>query len=154
MKIDLHLHSHFSSDGIHKIALLTRYYSAGDIVSITDHETIAGWSEFGNICLDNKLIPIYGIEWFACKYHILSYFPTQNVPVSFSQFMFKRRADEKITMEQLAKIYSQQYETFPNYEKLINLKTHPEGILGLMVLGCKLRKIKNVDFKTAINELR
>ena len=42
MIIDLHLHSYYSPDGRLSIQELLDCFSKGDIVGITDHETISG----------------------------------------------------------------------------------------------------------------
>ncbi len=154
MNIDLHLHSSYSGDGIHNIGFLTSLFSSGDIVALTDHETIAGWREFKNECDKRKLRPIFGIEWFANDCHILSYFPDLKVTSSFEKFMSERRKDERITMKNVADSYYKEYESFPNYDELLRMKNHPENTLGMMALGCKIKRVMGIEFKDAVDAVR
>lgn len=154
MKIDLHLHSCYSGDGIHNIGFLTSLFSPGDIVALTDHETIAGWNEFHEECDKRRLNPIFGIEWFANDCHILSYFPNPNVPATFREFISERRRKERITMKYVADLFYEEHDSFPEYDDLLKMKTHPENTLGMIVLGCKVKRIKGIEFKDAIEEIR
>jgi 3',5'-nucleoside bisphosphate phosphatase len=154
VKIDLHLHSCYSGDGIHNIGFLTQLFSSGDIVALTDHETIAGWDEFKVECEQRGLKPIFGIEWFADDCHILSYFPNPNIPKEFKEFISERRRREKKTMRFVAESYNRELSSFPQYDSLLNMKNHPEDTLGMLVLGCKIKRIKGLDFKEAIKEIR
>ena len=92
MTVDLHVHSHYSSDGKLTISEILEYYSPGDIVGLTDHETIGGWNEFQDEAEKRGLRPVLGVEWFANKgkYHILSYF-LNGTPNHFKDFMINRR---------------------------------------------------------------
>jgi predicted metal-dependent phosphoesterase TrpH len=154
VKIDLHLHSCYSGDGIHNIGFLTQLFSAGDIVALTDHETIAGWDEFKVECEKRGLKPIFGIEWFADDCHILSYFPNPNVSEEFKEFIAERRKKERIAMKFVSDLYYKEHDSFPEYENLLKMKTHPENILGMIILGCKVKRIKGIEFKDAIDEIR
>jgi 3',5'-nucleoside bisphosphate phosphatase len=154
MKIDLHLHSCFSGDGIHKVNTLVNLYSPGDIIALTDHETIAGWNDFEFACNDRKIKPVFGIEWFCKPFHVLSYFPSRKIPDSFKSFIEERRRKEKVTMKTLADQLKNEDIDFPDYDTLMNKNHHPENILGMMILGCTMHKRKHVLFEDAIKELR
>lgn len=154
MNIDLHLHSSYSGDGIHNIGFLTNLFSSGDIVALTDHETIAGWREFKDECDKRKLRPIFGIEWFASDYHILSYFPNTKITSSFEKFMSERRRNEMLTMKNVADSYHKEYESFPNYNELLKMNSHPEDILGMLVLVCKIKRVMGIEFKDAVGAVR
>lgn len=154
MKIDLHLHSCYSGDGIHKVNTLVNLYSPGDIIALTDHETIAGWNDFEIACNKHKMKPVFGVEWFSKPFHVLSYFPSKKIPDSFKFFIDERRKKEKVTMKALADLLKNEFSTFPDYNTLMKKNHHPENILGMMVLGCMLHKQKNVLFEDAIKELR
>ena len=154
MKIDLHLHSQYSGDGIHKVELLTSFFNPGDIIALTDHETIAGWDEFEIACKKHKIKPIFGVEWFGKPYHVLSYFPKRDIPISFKSFIDERRRKEMVTMKAISDQLKIEDCGFPDYNTLIIRNHHPESILGMMVLGCTLSKRKKVLFEEAIKELR
>jgi len=154
MKIDLHLHSCYSGDGIHSVDRLTSLFSTGDVIALTDHETIAGWEDFEISCKQRNLRPIYGVEWFTSPYHIISYFPCKKVSKQFNSFIIDRRFKEGITMKALALQIKKDDDHFSSYDDLIKMKPHPENILGMTVTGCKLKKLKNISFKEAISILR
>jgi len=154
MIIDLHTHSYYSPDGKLSISELLDFYSAGDIVALTDHETIAGWEEFKGVAQKKGVIPICGIEWFLRDYcHILSYFINE-IPQHFFDFMTERRIKEKHCMKQL---YHKTKELFPSissYEDILKTKPHPENILGLAALACQVVKGSKLDFKEVVELLR
>ncbi len=135
MIIDLHTHSYYSADGQTSISELLDLYSAGDIVALTDHETIAGWNNFRDEALERGITPIWGVEWFlsGCC-HILSYFISE-IPQSFFDYMYERREKERNSMKLL---YNKAKENFPaisSYEKILETRLHPENILGITALA-------------------
>ena len=58
MIVDLHVHSYYSSDGKLTISEILEYYSPGDIVGLTDHETIGGGNEFQDEVEKRSLRPV------------------------------------------------------------------------------------------------
>ncbi|RZD17548.1 MAG: PHP domain-containing protein [Candidatus Acididesulfobacter diazotrophicus] len=148
MIIDLHTHSYYSSDGKLSIPELLSLYSAGDIVALTDHETIAGWNEFRDEARKKGIIPVLGVEWFlsGCC-HILSYFVNE-IPQSFYDYMYERREKERYSMKL---VYVKAKEQFPNissYEEIMQTEPSIEKIMGLPVLA---RHLATVDKKDNCN---
>lgn len=154
MIIDLHTHSHYSPDGKLFIPELLKFYSAGDIVALTDHETIAGWRAFRDEALGKGITPIWGAEWFLRDYcHILSYF-VEEIPQDFYDFMGERRTKERHCMKLLYEKAKAQFATIPSYEDILASKPHPENILGLAALACHVAEKAQLDFKEAVEMLR
>jgi 3',5'-nucleoside bisphosphate phosphatase len=154
MIIDLHTHSYYSPDGNLSIPELLDLYSPGDIVALTDHETIAGWEEFNNESLRKRITPILGNEWFLRDYcHILSYF-VQAVPQEFYDFMADRRTKERHCMKLLYERAKQQFATIPSYDDILALRPHPENILGLASLADCVVEESGLDFKEVVELLR
>lgn len=134
MIIDLHLHSYYSADGSCGIQELLGFFSPGDIVAITDHETIGAWEAFRTEATQRGLTPILGVEWFSVKCHILSYF-LNGVPQEFLEFMNNRRATERRCMYLLYCKLKELYADLPEYEAVLASAPHPEGVLGLPALA-------------------
>lgn len=134
MIIDLHTHSHYSADGQYSIPELLDFFSAKDIAGLTDHETIGGWDEYVTVAQKRKIKPILGLEWFSVKCHILCYF-INTVLQEFLDYMADRRKLEKSCMFQVHQIFEKKYPGLPSYEKVLALRPHPEGILGLPAIG-------------------
>jgi len=154
MIIDLHIHSFYSADGELSISDLLEFYSASDIVGITDHETIGGWKEFKQKALEKNIIPVLGVEWFLRDYcHILSYF-VDDIPQEFFDFIYERRVKEKGCMHLLYKKVKKQFPSLSSYDEIIKSKKHPEEILGMAALANFLVKKSNMDFKEAVTYLR
>jgi len=153
MIIDLHTHSHYSSDGKLTIPELLDYYSPGDIVALTDHETIGGWDEFTTEAKKKGIRPILGVEWFAGEHHVLSYF-LKGVPDDFLRSMVERRSKEKLCMTSVFSVFQKKYETLPPYDELLKFKHHPEEILSVSVLANEIAKVANVKFKEAVHKIR
>jgi len=130
MIIDLHMHSHYSPDGRYSIQKLLDLFSEGDIAGITDHETIAGWEDFEAEALKRGIKPVLGVEWFTPSCHILAYF-LNDVPNVFQQYMKVRRATEKSCMSLLYKEFNKKYPRIKPYREALELRAHPEKILGL-----------------------
>src|SRR4030042_2870658 len=150
MIIDLHTHSYYSADGKLSIPELLDFYSAGDIVALTDHETIGVWTEFIKETSKRGIKPVLGVEWFlknCC--HILSYF-VHEVPKEFYDFMEDRRIKEKRCMELLYSQEKDMYPSIPIYNELLREKLHPENILGMTVLADAVSKVSAIDFKEAV----
>lgn len=64
----LHCHSEYSvTDGAGRLSDLVQY--AVDLgfpaMALTDHGTIAGWYEFGQLCKEKGIKPIYGVEFYV-----------------------------------------------------------------------------------------
>jgi predicted metal-dependent phosphoesterase TrpH len=134
MIIDLHLHSHFSSDGAVGIEDILAFFSCGDIVALTDHETIAGWSEFRKKARQKGVIPIFGVEWFSKGCHILSYFLQPPNEIFFS-FMQNRRELEGQCMKLVFEKMRLMNRNLPDYKVVLKYNSHPENILGLPALA-------------------
>jgi len=134
MTIDLHMHSHYSPDGRYSIPKLLDLFSEGDIAGLTDHETIGGWEEFEKEAENRGIKPILGVEWFSDKCHILSYF-LNNVPDNFYEFMWNRRAIEKSCMRVLYETFKEQFPQLKPYDEVLELRAHPESILGKPALS-------------------
>lgn len=153
MIIDLHVHSHYSSDGKLTIPELLDYYSPGDIVGIADHETIGGWAEFRIESKKRGIRPILGIEWFAGEHHILSYF-LKGVTDDFQRYMAKRRSKENKCMQYVYTAFKKKFNTLPPYDELIKLAPHPEKILSVPALANAILKVSKINFKKAVYEIR
>jgi len=153
MIIDLHTHSYYSSDGKLAIPELLDYYSPGDIVAITDHETIGGWDEFKIEAEKRGIQPVLGLEWFAGEHHILSYF-LNCVPDDFRKYMKKRRSKEKKCMQYVYKVFKKDNIELPSYDELMKMKPHPEKILSVPVLADSISKVLNKRFKEAVQNIR
>lgn len=134
MIIDLHLHSYYSADGSCGIQELLDFFSPGDIVAITDHETIGAWEAFRTEAIQRGLTPILGVEWFSVKCHILSYF-LNGIPQEFLEFMDSRRATERHCMYHLYCKLKEKYADLPEYDAVLASAPHPEGVLGLPALS-------------------
>jgi predicted metal-dependent phosphoesterase TrpH len=143
MIIDLHTHSHFSSDGRYTVDELLDLYEPGAIVGLTDHETIEGWSTFTIGAELRGLIPVPGVEWFSDDCHILSYFVGQPTD-AFFDFMRLRRAKERECMARLHTDLTSRYPALPPYVEVLGLHAHPEGILGIPALTDALSAAANM----------
>ena len=154
MIVDLHTHSHYSADGKLSIPELLTTYTKGDIVALTDHETIAGWDEFRVEALKRGIRPILGVEWFiknCC--HILSYFILE-IPRDFKEFMIERRSKERRSMHLL---YDRAKLLFPSlspYEEILASKMHPENILGMAALAEHISHKSGIEFKKVVTMMR
>ncbi len=144
MIIDLHTHSYYSADGQYSIPELLDFFSAEDIAGLTDHETIGGWKEYKAVANKRGVKPVLGLEWFSVKCHILCYF-INKVSQEFLYYMASRRKLEKSCMNQVHQILKNKYPDLPSYEKVLALKPHPEGILGLPALGQALSKTMKIS---------
>ncbi len=153
MIIDLHVHSYYSPDGKLTIPELLDHYSPGDIVGIADHETIGGWDEFKIESEKRGIRPVFGIEWFAGKHHVLSYF-LNGVSDSFKDYMTKRRNKEKKCMRQIYNIFKSQYIDLPRYNELLMKVSHPEKILSVTVLADAISTVSGKEFKNAVYMIR
>jgi len=153
MIIDLHTHSHYSSDGKLTIPELLDYYSKGDIVGLTDHETIGGWDEFKTEAKKRDIQPVLGLEWFAGEHHILCYF-LNGVPDDFLNYMVERRNKEKECMKNVYAAFKKKYNALPLYEELMKMKTHPEKILSVSALANSISKGSTKLFKKAVHNIR
>jgi hypothetical protein len=154
MIIDLHTHSHYSPDGKLSIPELLGVYSAGDIVALTDHETIAGWTEFKEEARKRCIRPMLGVEWMiknCC--HILSYFVSE-IPQNFKDFMTERRDKERYAMRLLYERVKVLYPSLSSYENILLSKAHPENILGMAALADDVSHVSQIDFKEAVGLLR
>jgi predicted metal-dependent phosphoesterase TrpH len=153
MIIDLHTHTHYSADGKLTIPELLDYYSPGDIVGITDHETIGGWDEFKTEAEKRNIRPILGVEWFAGEHHILCYF-LRGVPDNFYRYMKMRRKKEKECMEHVFTILQQKYPHLGSYDAFIKSNPHPEKILSVAALAATISAISKIHFKEAVYNIR
>ena len=134
MIIDLHLHSYYSADGSCGIQELLDFFSPGDIVAITDHETIGAWESFRTEAVARGLVPVLGVEWFSVECHVLSYF-LNGIPQEFLEFMTNRRATERCCMHLLHCKLKEMFADLPEYDVVLASARHPEGILGLPALA-------------------
>jgi len=155
MIVDLHVHSHYSSDGKLTISEILEYYSPGDLVGLTDHETIGGWDEFQDEAEKRGLRPLLGVEWFSNrgKYHILSYF-LNGTSNHFKEFMANRRNKEKECMHKVFDVFKSKYSDLPTYDDLLESAAHPENILRLPALADAISKISDNKFKEAVFMIR
>ena len=72
--IGLHVHSDFSRlDSVAKVGLLVKKAKSLGMpaLALTDHGTISGWIKFYEECTKHEIKPIFGIEAYICKNHIL-----------------------------------------------------------------------------------
>ena len=148
MIIDLHTHSYYSADGQYSIPELLDFFSAEDIAGLTDHETIGGWEEYEDVAQKRGIQPVLGLEWFSVKCHILCYF-INKVPQEFLYYMADRRKLEKSCMFQVYQELKKKYPELPGYEKVMALRPHPEGILGLPALGHAISNTMNISVMEA-----
>lgn len=153
MIIDLHLHSYYSADGFCGVEELLDFFSPGDIVAITDHETIGAWEVFRTEAAQRGLTPILGVEWFSVKCHILSYF-FNDIPRDFVEFMKNRRAIERQCMLLLHGKLKDAYPDLPKYDEVLASRPHPESILGLPALAVALAKAARISFIEAEDLVR
>lgn len=78
--IDLHTHS-LHSDGTETPAQVVRAAAAAgvDVVSLTDHDVVTGWSEAGAAGRETGVVVVPGIEvscsWQGISVHLLAYLP-------------------------------------------------------------------------------
>jgi predicted metal-dependent phosphoesterase TrpH len=95
--IDLHLHTNVS-DGCDDPAALVRACAAAglDVISVTDHDTTAGWDEAAAEAASAGLEFIPGVEITAVRddrdVHVLGYFPSRRAPM-LEEFLADQRAD-------------------------------------------------------------
>lgn len=153
MILDLHTHSYYSSDGKLSIPELLDYYSKGDIVGLTDHETIGGWDEFKSEAEKRGIRPILGVEWFAGAHHVLSYF-LKGESEDFLRYMAKRRSKEKKCMQHVYTVFKKKYDAIPPYDELIKKTPHPEKILSVSVLADEISKVSKNHFKDVVQNIR
>ena len=153
MIIDLHTHGYYSPDSELSIPDLLQRYSKGDIVALTDHETIAGWDLFKEEALRRGIRPILGAEWFINGCHILSYF-VSDIPNNFINFMAERRSKESSAMHLLYDRAKARFPALPSYENILASKHHPENILGMAALAQQISRISGMGFKEAVELLR
>lgn len=153
MIIDLHWHSHHSSDGRHAIADLLDHYGPGSIVSLTDHETISGWETFVRSSRERRLVPVRGLEWFSVGCHILSYFRGPP-PQAFLAFMTARRATERMCMKILHAEFADRHPALPSYDAVLSTRAHPEGILGIPALADSLSGATSIPLANALGLIR
>jgi predicted metal-dependent phosphoesterase TrpH len=154
MIIDLHTHSYYSADGKLSIPELLSFYSKGDIVALTDHETIAGWPEFKEEALKKGIRPIFGVEWFiknCC--HILSYFVSE-IPQNFREFMIERRSKERNSMHLLYDRAKLLCPSLSLYEDILTSKMHPENILGMAALAEHIAHESGIEFRKVVTMMR
>lgn len=95
--IDLHLHSRASDGCDEPAALMHACRAAGlDVVSLTDHDTTAGWEAAAAAAEREGMEFIPGIEITAVldgrDVHLLGYFPSRRVPM-LEDFLAAQRAD-------------------------------------------------------------
>lgn len=153
MIIDLHVHSHYSPDGYHSIPELLNIFQAGDIVGITDHETIAGWGVFEGEAKRRGIIPVLGVEWFSGDNHVLSYF-IDGASQEFVNFMSERRRTDKHCMRALYDIFKEKYPMLADYDEILAYKPHPEEVLGLPALAEALSKATKCSRDAAVRTIR
>lgn len=83
LKADLHLHTYFSDGYLSPSAILSKAKAKGlNIISITDHDTLAGYLEASSIADSHRITLIPGIElssdFNGVEVHILGYFIDHN----------------------------------------------------------------------------
>lgn len=153
MIIDLHTHSYYSADGRLSIPELLNHYSNGDIVGLTDHETIGGCEEFKETASQRGIESVLGVEWFlrdCC--HIISYF-INDITQDFMGFIKERRMKEKHCMCLIYDKIKKKYN-IPSYEEILESKVHPENILGVAALANYISKSSGLSFKKSVKMLR
>ena len=88
MFADLHIHSWYSDGTLSPEEIIEKAKSQNvTLISICDHEMIDAYSELDNLCADNNIKFIKGVEVIAVKddreYHILAYnFDMRNKPLN------------------------------------------------------------------------
>lgn len=95
--IDLHLHTNVSDGRLAPSALVEACALAGlRVISVTDHDTTAGWDEAASAATAAGIEFIPGVEITAVlddlDVHMLGYFPRSRVPM-LEQFLEEQRQD-------------------------------------------------------------
>lgn len=95
--IDLHLHTNVSDGGLSPAALVRACRRAGlQVISITDHDTTAGWADAAAAASAAVIEFVPGVEITAVKddrdVHVLGYFPTMRAPM-LESFLAEQRLD-------------------------------------------------------------
>lgn len=84
LKLDLHNHTHFSSDGVHSPAqLLTTARDRGiGCIAVTDHNTVRGGIEAAQIAATDHTLPrvIPGVELATLEGEVIGLFVSQEIP--------------------------------------------------------------------------
>ena len=96
LRIDLHLHTTASDGRLHPATLVARAAAAGlQIMSVTDHDTVAGLAEAREAARTQGLRLVNGIELTAVDsgrdVHILGYF-FEPEDVALERFLERQRA--------------------------------------------------------------
>ncbi len=75
MRIDLHIHTKYSTDGREEIKDIVRYAKKIGLggIAITDHTSIKGWKEAVSLGKERGLVIIRGEEVSSSEGHILAY---------------------------------------------------------------------------------
>lgn len=95
--IDLHLHTSMSDGRNEPAALVRLCREAGvTVMSVTDHDTTAGWPEASAAAATHGIEFVPGVEITAVldghDVHVLGYFPAQRVPM-IEEFLRDQRSD-------------------------------------------------------------
>lgn len=107
--IDLHLHTNVSDGALAPAALVAACQQAGlRVISITDHDTTAGWAEAAAAAAASGIEFIPGVEITAVldgkDVHVLGYFPRARVPMLESFLDEQRRDRIRRAREMLARL--------------------------------------------------
>ncbi|MEM4332080.1 MAG: PHP domain-containing protein [Candidatus Micrarchaeia archaeon] len=127
MKVEMHAHTHYSSDGLITLSEARKAIKSGkvDVIAITDHDTVAGWREF-----KGKEF-IKGIEKTieeddGSKFHLLIYFLNSDIPHK----KFYEVIDDARDQDAFVAI-AHPYDTLrkaPNPEKLDEYGRYVDGV--------------------------
>ncbi len=154
MKVDLHIHSIYSADGRHTVKEILELFNKGDIISITDHETIGAWDEFAYQAKLKGMLPLLGLEWFSQGCHLLSYF-SQNASINeIKSYFAVMRKNESKTMIAVSESLKKIFPKFPSYDEILKQKEYPEGIVGLPSMAEEIVKISDLKLYEAEDIVR
>ncbi len=164
MKIDLQIHS-TCSDGYYspsKLALLLHRYGI-EVVSLTDHNTIAGQAEFKKACLRYGIKAIPGIELYVSykqkTFNLLWYNYNSEAPEFLKMleatYIRRRRFVKKITLRlrhlglhfNLGKFIKE----YPDYLPTNHLA---DAILAILANKNKIKKALNLNVMRAGDVIR
>ncbi len=140
--IDLHMHSKHSVDGEKTTKQLVEMAKEKGlkIISLTDHDTMAGVKDFIKLCQENKIIGIPGIEITGQIddniVHILAY--NYNIETTeFDKFLDIITKAEDDAASATVKLYIEKFKMDISYEELLDKAMKAsfpfEGVFGELI---------------------